>query len=368
MNILYLATHLNIGGITNYLLSLAKGLKAKNHNVYIASSNGELLLKFIQEGIVYIPIPIRTKQEFNVPKISISLFKLLKIIKAKNIDILHSNTRVTQVLGALLRHFCGKPHITTCHGFFRVRLSRKIFPCWGNKVIAISESVKEHLIRDLAVKEDNIRVIHNGVDIDKLQTPNSELQADVRQKLGLSEGPVIGIIARLSEEKGHKYLIEAMHRVRTKLPSAQLLIVGEGRMKEKLMNLTEKLDLQNNIFFVPSVSNTQEPLSIMDIFVLPSIKEGLGISLMEAMACGLAVIGSNVGGIKSLIQDGYNGLLVNPADTGQLANRILELIGEPKKRDYLGDNARIFIKQNFSQDKMIFETERLYLECLSAKD
>jgi glycosyltransferase involved in cell wall biosynthesis len=347
---------------------VARGLKTKGHSVYIASSGGELVSKFIQEGIVYIYIPIRTKQEFNLPKILISLFKLLKFIKDKNIEIIHSNTRVTQVLGCLLQKFSGKPYISTCHGFFKRRISRKIFPCWGNKVIAISEAVRDHLIKDFGVKEEVIRVIYNGFDVNRLQAPSSKLQADVRQKLGLGDGPVVGIIARLSEEKGHSYLIEAMPRVIGKFSSAQLLIVGEGRMREKLVNLTRTSGLEKNVFFVPSVSDTQEVLSIMDLFVLPSLKEGLGLSLMEAMASGLAVIGSNVGGIKSLIRDGYNGLLINPGDTEQLADRILELLGDHKKRDYLGDNARIFIKQNFSLSKMAQETERTYLECLSAKD
>jgi glycosyltransferase involved in cell wall biosynthesis len=105
----------------------------------------------------------------------------------------------------------------------------------------------------------------------------------------------------------------------------------------------------------------------MDIFVLPSLKEGLGLSLIEAMASGLAVIGSDVGGIKSLIQDGNNGLLVKPADSVSLSGGILELLGNAKKREYFGNNARDFISKNFSQEEMVTQTERVYLECASLK-
>jgi len=366
MNILYLTNHLNIGGISSYVLTLATGMKKRGHNVYIASSGGQLLPRFITEGIVYIPIPIKTKSEISY-KVLISKFKLLKYIKEKNIEIIHANTRVMQVLSCLIQRTLSKPYVSTCHGFFKKRFFRKIFPCWGNKVIAISESVKEHLIRDFQVKEEDIRVIHNGIDLDKFKIQDQKLKIDIKKELGLSEGPVIGIIARLSEEKGHIYLIKAMQEVITRIPQAQLLIVGEGRMRGKLVNLTKEMGLKKSVFFLPSVMDTQEVLSSMDLFVLPSLKEGLGLALMEAMACGLAVVGSDVGGIKSLIQDRYNGLLVRPADSRALSYAILELLQNPDKAKYLGTNARIFINQNFSQEKMVLGTEKVYSECLNVK-
>jgi glycosyltransferase involved in cell wall biosynthesis len=271
-------------------------------------------------------------------------------------------------LGALLHRFSGVIHVSTCHGFFKKRFFRKLFPCWGQRVIAISESVKEHLIKDFKVDEKNIAVIHTGIGIGKLKAESSKLEVEVKKKFGLSEGPVVGIVARLSEEKGHTYLIEAMKDVIAKVRQAQLLIVGDGRTKEALMNLTRTLGLQDNVFFIPSVRDTKDALTVMDIFVLPSLKEGLGIALMEAMSFGLAVIGSEVGGIKTLIRQGYNGLLFKPADTKALSQAILELLNEPGKREALGNNARDFINQNFSAEKMALNTEKVYLECLGAKN
>ncbi len=366
MNILYLTNHLNIGGISSYALTLAAGIKKRGHNVYIASSGGQLLFRFIREGIVYIPIPIKTKSEASY-KILISKFKLSKYIKEKNIDIIHANTRVTQVLSFIIQRTLGIPYVSTCHGFFKKRLFRRILPCWGNKVIAISESVKEHLTGDFKVKEEDIRVIHNGIDVEKFGVRSLEPRDDIKRKLGLNEGPVIGIIARLSEEKGHNYLIKAMQEVIARIPHAQLLIVGEGRTKGELVNLTKEMGLEKSVFFLPSVMDTQEVLSAMDLFVLPSLKEGLGLALMEAMACGLAVIGSDVGGITSLIQDRYNGLLARPADSRELSSAILKLLQNLDQAKSLGNNARIFISQNFSQEKMVLETEEVYLECLNAK-
>jgi len=364
MNILFLTNHLNIGGITSYVLSLATGLKKRGHNIYIASSGGSLLPKFIEQGMVYIPIPIKTKQEIS-PKIIISKMKLSKAVKKYGIDIVHSNSRTTQVLGCLLSRSVKIAHISTCHGFFKKRFLRRTFPCWGQKVVAISGQVKEHLIRDFRVDQKDIEVINNGIDLTKFQMPNPKSQMESKKKLGLSEGPVVGIVARLSDVKGHIYLIEAMREVLGRIPKAQLLIVGEGKMKKELVKSIKNLKIEKSAFFIPEVSDTKEVLSAMDIFVMPSLKEGLGLALMEAMASGLAVIGSNIGGIKSLIKNGDNGLLVEPTDVLGLTGAITELLQNPAKAESLGRAAQGFIKENFSQEKMVLETERVYLECLN---
>jgi glycosyltransferase involved in cell wall biosynthesis len=366
MNILYISNHLNVGGITSYLLSLATGMQKRGHNVYIASSAGDGLARFIEEGIIYVPIPIRTKQEAS-PKIILSMFKLSALIKKNKIDIVHSNTRTTQVLGCLLSRFCKVPHISTCHGFFKKRFFRKVFPCWGQKVIAISEPVKEHLSGDFKVDAKNIVVIHNGIDVDKFKSQNVKCKTEIKKAFGLGDGSVIGIVARLSDVKGHIYLIQAMRDVLDKIPNAQLLIVGEGKMKEELVKLVKSLDIGKSVFFIPEVNDTKDVLSVMDLFVMPSLKEGLGLALMEAMASGLCVIATAVGGIKSLIQDGYNGLLVRPKDAQQLSEAISALLRDGQKREYLGRNAQNFIRQNFPLEKMVRETEEVYLECLGVK-
>lgn len=366
MNIVYLTNHLNVGGITSYVLTLACGMKKRGHNVYIASSAGSLLPRFAEEGIIYLPLPLKTKSEIS-PKVFISRSRLLKYLRGKNIDIIHANTRVTQVLSFLIRSRLGAPYVWTCHGFFKRRFFRRVFPCCGDRVIAISGPVKEHLVNDFGVNEKIIRVIHSGIDIEKFSGSKEGPRTEAKRALGLSEGPVVGTVARLSEEKGHIYLIRAMRDVVGRIPAAQLIIVGEGRMKGELLKLVGSCGLGKSAFILPPAMQTPQVLAAMDLFVLPSLKEGLGLALMEAMASGLAVVGSDVGGIKSLIQDGYTGLLVEAADSAGLSSAILKLLQEPDKAKYLGDNARTFINENFSQEKMISQTEGVYAECLSAK-
>ncbi|MFH0790278.1 MAG: glycosyltransferase family 4 protein [Candidatus Omnitrophota bacterium] len=365
MNILYLTTHLNVGGITSYLLTLSEGLKKRGHNVYVAADSGELLPRFLDKGITYIPLSIKTKSEIS-PKVLISLVKLLPEIKKKNIEIIHANTRVTEVLACLAGYLTRRRFVSTAHGFYRKGLFRKIFPCWGARVIAISQQVKTHLMEDFNVKEEELRLINNGIDVDKFTVNSLQRTAGYKKIWGLGDGPVIGIIARLSDVKGHIYLIQAMKLVLEKYPEAQLLIVGEGKIKDELVSLIRKLKIEKQVFLLPNAADTKEALSIMDIFALPSLKEGLGLSLMEAMAMGIAVIGSNAGGIKSLIRDGFSGLLVEPRNYKQLSQAIIGLLDDPGKRKVFGENARVFIEKNFSQEKMVLETERMYIECLNA--
>jgi len=364
MNILYLTTHLNIGGISSYLLTLTAGMKQDGDNVYLASSGGELTESFSQIGVNFVPIPIKTKKEVH-PKVLVSMFKLAQLIREKNIDIIHAQTRVTQVLGRLLQINTGTPFISTCHGFFKHRFSRRLFPCWGDKVIAISQPVKEHLIKDFAVSREQIRVVHNGIDVKRFKESSSLDKLKSKIALGLEDGPVVGIIARLSDVKGHSFLIRAMKGVSEKLPKAQLLIVGCGKMFDQLQDLVGSLQIKDKVKFVPSVASTPEALAAMDLFVMPSLAEGLGLGLMEAMAAGLCVVGTSVGGIKDLIRDGQTGVLVPPKDTAQLERVMLELLQDKQNRDRLGRAAASFIAECFSCEKMVQLTKEVYTECVS---
>jgi len=357
MNILFLANHINVGGISSYLFTLASGLREKGHNVYLASGGGELLDKFASSGIKQIKVPLRTKKEVS-PGIIISFLKLRKEVKKHKIDLIHSNSRTTQVLGNLLSRYCAKPHIFTCHGFFKPKLSRRLFPCWGKLVIAISQEVKEHLISDFKLNENKITIINNGIDLHNFG--NFAGRQSFRESLGLGDAPLVGIIARLSDVKGHTYLFQAMQAVIKNFPSTKLLVAGEGKMKEVLVREAEDLAIKDNVLFLPQAAGTENVLAGLDIFVMPSLQEGLGLALMEAMAQGLAVVGSAVGGIKTLIKDAQNGLLVPPGDAVSLAEAISRLLGDKPMREKLGASARKFIIDNFSKEKMVSQTERAY--------
>ena len=366
MNILFLTTHFNTGGITSYILTLAKELRKKNHNVYVVTSGGNMVVKLSPLGIGHLTLDIRTKSELS-PKIYGNLGKLIRFIREKNIDIIHTHTRVTHVAGAILKRLTKKPQVTTCHGFFKPRLSRKLFPCWGDAVIAISEAVSEHLTEDFRLNRKKVFLIPNGIDLSDFPLIDEATKKQKRQAFNLCDEPVIGIIARLSDVKGHSILISAMQDVVAEIPRAVLLVVGEGKLEESLKKTVSELKLTNNIRFYPLVDKTTEVLPLLDVFVMPSLQEGLGLSVMEAQAMAIAVIGSRVGGIPSLIDDGKTGLLVTPGDTKALSRAIIELLRNKNKAREMGLAARKFIEREFSSDKMVEKTLDCYKQVLAGK-
>ena len=369
MNILLLANHLDVGGISSYLLTLAGGLTQRGHNVYLACEGGSLVHRFTAGGNRgFVAVPTRTKGEFNPLRLYKSMRILRRLVKEKGIDIVHSNTRVTQVLGELLAGSTDACHVSTCHGFFKKRLLRRIFPCWGKETIAISRQVADHLVRDLGVHEKNIEVIYNGIDLARFSGAALAARQSFRQLLGLGEKPLVGIIARLSDVKGHCYLIQAMPRVVRRFPEAKLLIIGEGKTESSLREQVRSLGIEQSVIFMPTAEDTAAALAAMDVFVLPSLQEGLGLSLMEAMASGLAVVGSAVGGIQDLLRQGENGLLVQRADADALATEIIGLLSDGEKRRRLGSAARKSMQEKFSQERMCLETERVYLKCVNKEN
>ena len=292
MNILLLTTHLNSGGITSYLLTLTKGLIERGHSVSIASSGGNTEADFRRLKANLLTLNIRTKSELS-PKIYWALSPLKRFAEENKIDVIHAQTRVTQVIGYWLKRLTKKMLVATCHGFFRPRFFRRIFSCWGDRTIAISEQVQEHLIKDFHVSLERIALVNSGVDTDAYKPASSAERSAIRKKYNFKDNdPLVGMIARLSDVKGQDILIQAMPKIIAALPSIKLLLVGEGKMEAKLKSLVANLDLGNSVQFLPIVNQTQEILSMLDVFVNPSRQEGLGLSIMEAQSSGLPVVAS----------------------------------------------------------------------------
>jgi glycosyltransferase involved in cell wall biosynthesis len=362
MKVLLLTTHLNLGGIGIYVLSLAKGLAQRGCDVSVASGGGNLVTLLESNSVRHFTVNVKTKSEIN-PKLLWAMAEIGKIIREHKIEILHAHTRVTQVLAHLLSKRMGIPYVTTCHGFFKTRLFRKIYPCWGDRCIAISEAVREHLVNDFAVKKETITVVHNGVEIEKFSPDRfSQAQKDkFKRNYGLkSNAPIIGTVGRLSPVKGQYYLILAMKRALKVIPTLQLLLVGDGPEKNRLANQVKKLGLENNVFFSPSTFDTSVPLSIMDVFVFPSIMEGLGLAIIEAQAMGLPVVASDVGGVYTLVKNGVNGFLVHPKEPKALAEATLELLKDKEMAKELGRQAKAQARQKFSLKQMVNSIEQVY--------
>lgn len=363
MKITLLTNHLNPGGITTYVLYLARGLKENGHIVKVFSRGGVGIEYLKKWGIEHIFINLFTKSEIS-PKIFFAKRKLLSIIKKERPDLLHSQTRITRVLAQFVSKKLKIPFVSTAHGFYKKRLSYRLFPYWGEKTIAISEAVKEDLMKRFNLKSEHIKVVYNGIDLAKFKPRQKNELEETRRKLRLGNGPIIGIISRVSEIKGHLYLIEAMNYVLKKFSQAQLLIIGEGDRKKNLVNLVRLKRLEKNIIFISSIDDTSLILPLMDVFVLPSLEEGLGIAILEAMASYVPVVATGVGGIPEIIKDGENGILVPPRDIFSLGKAVCNILENRELKNKFILNGRRTVEEKFDLRRMVKETAELYREVI----
>jgi lipopolysaccharide heptosyltransferase II len=355
-----LSTHLNMGGITSYVVNLGRALRKRGHIVIVASSGGDMAGELTRSGITHMHLDIKTKSELS-PKLVLALPRVLSFVKKNGVEVIHAHTRVTQVVACAVSRLAGIPYVTTCHGFFRPRLGRRLFKCWGDKAIAISDAVAVHLKKDLGVKDTDIELVYNGVDTERFGREfTEEAKYLLRKRLGLGEDRIVGSIGRLSPVKGYDHLIRALRHLRDRYSGIKLLVVGDGPEKERLEGLSRELGVEASVVFVPQDRDTPALLSVMDVFVSSSVQEGLGLSLAEAMASGRAAVATDVGGIGSLIRNNETGLLVRPEDSKSLAGAVSLLLEDDELRSRLGCNGRELVRKDFSIGAMADRIEAVY--------
>jgi glycosyltransferase involved in cell wall biosynthesis len=353
------ANHLNVGGISSYVATLSRGLAQSGHRVIVVTSGGELVPGLESPGIRHVPMNLGIKSEIH-PLLFLNLPRLLALLKEERIDVIHAQTRVTAMLAAAASKVSGVPYVTTCHGYFKSHMGRSIAPLWGRRTIAISRPVIDHLTQDLGIPAERIELVPNGIDVGVFRSISVDDRDTLRKKWRLGAGPVIGMIARLSDVKGHVYLIDAMAEVKKSYPDVKCLLLGDGPLEEALKDRAASRGVGDVVFFYPVVNRTAEVLGLFDIFVVPSVSEGLGLSAMEAMAAGLPVVASSVGGLLDLIKDGETGRLVPSKDPTALAGAIKDLLADRVAASRMGERAQAFIAANFSVEKMVAGTVGVY--------
>jgi glycosyltransferase involved in cell wall biosynthesis len=229
-------------------------------------------------------------------------------------------------------------------------------------VIAISGGVAEALAgRNVAPK--NLRVIPSGVDCERFAPPTAATRADARRRLGILPGDVaVGAVGALTPRKGHRLLISAIVLAQKGgAPDVRGFIAGAGPLAAELGAQVREAGLDYPVQILGALADPRDLLWAVDIFVMPSLKEGLGVAALEAMACGLPVIASNVGGLREVIEDGTTGRLVGPAEAPQLAQALSDLAHQPVARTAMGAAARRRAVASFSMAAMAAQTVDFYV-------
>ncbi|MBI4398436.1 MAG: glycosyltransferase family 4 protein [Candidatus Omnitrophica bacterium] len=366
MKILQLTTHLNIGGISTYVVNLARKLKQHHVEVVVGTSGGALTERLSAQQIEWIPVPLKTKNEMH-PKVFFSALKLAEIVRREKINLVHAHTRVAQVTAAILRRLSGVPYVTTCHGIYKRRLFRRLFPCWGARVTAISEPVRESLVNDFKVMKNQAILMPNGIDCAEFDREIARMDKQaLRRFYGLSgDGVVVGSVARMEKVKGLQYLIQSIPHVVSKHPGTKFLMVGDGKYREELVALANETGVRKHVVFHDAVESVVMPLGLMDIFVHPpTYEEGFGLCILEGMSASKPVVATNVGGIYMMVRENENGFLVPPHDPKALADRIVHLIEQPELRRQMGRRGHDVAMAQFSIDALTRRMIEMYEEVL----
>ena len=350
------------GGQISLLELLAHIDTTKFLPLVIVNEEGKLKKEIKKLGVECRIIPMPSLRELNLFPFFVGFWRIFNYARKKKIKLIHSNTSRAALYSGPAAKILGIPliwHVRIPHSD---NLLDRFLVLFSFRIIAVSRIVKRRFVW---LKKDTVETIYNGVDTRKFSPGMA--QDDLRKKFHIdSEDMVIGTVGRLSPEKGLEYLISAIREVVNVYPRTKVLIVGDGDEKYRL-SLQEKvkdLELSSHIFFVGFYENVPHILRCMDIFSLPSLTEGFNRSLLEAMACGLPVVATSVGGNVEIVQDGANGLLIPPSNPGALASAIAELLKDKEKARKMGLEGKLLVEENFSIDINVRKIEKLYLQIL----
>jgi glycosyltransferase involved in cell wall biosynthesis len=368
MHVLQLTSHLNVGGITTHVVSLSEALTRLGHRVVVGSGGGSLQQRVAEGGMTHWRLSLHTSAEFS-PQVAWAAWLLSRKLSRHPVEVIHAHTRVAQVVAHWLWKTHRLPYVTTWHGFYRRRVSRRWLSCTGLRTIAISEPVVRHLHDDFKVPAERIRLIPHGVDVSRFAQPVDPQDAQrLRKQLGLaSQGPVIGTVARLVASKGVAQLLEGFCHITASIPQAQLLVVGDGTQRRELERLANRLGVAGAVRFAGSLPHTRVALSLMDVFVfVPATQEGFGLSLLEAMASGLPIVAVRRGGGASwVLEESQVGLTVAPDDPAGLGEALLRCLSDPSYARQLGLQGFAVAKARYDLERMVSQVERVYAEVIA---
>jgi glycosyltransferase involved in cell wall biosynthesis len=360
MVILQVETSRGFGGQEEWVLCLSAALARKGHRVRIACCpDSPVSRKADQLGIPRWPLQVRNNLD---PK---AILGLLWIIRRDRVEVVHTHnvkaTWAAYVASHLSSIFFRRPILVRTR--YLVYRNRYSFPYshLSDRVVVVSPYLRDYLVKEKGIASSKVHIIPPGVDTDLFNTKAAT--PDARQELGIPQGvPVIGMVAFLRAEKGHRILIEAARIVLRYYPETRFLLVGSGQIEGSLRNLVEQWGMSERFIFTGYRTDVPRLLAAMDVFVLPSLREVMPISLMEAMAMERPAVASGVGGIPELVVNGETGLLVPPENPVALADGLLFSISHPSVCDTWGKNARKKIEGEYSLRHATDQTVALYKE------
>jgi len=391
--VLHIITRFDKGGSAQNTYLTLLGLKERNFQSYFVtglSLESEMkyaeikaqekdIQRLEQVGIEFILCPPLVRRT-NIIKDLNAFLDIWRIIKKISPEIVHTHSSKAGLLGRLAAKLARIPivvHTPHGHVFFGYfgPLKTKIFIILErlvsritHRIIALTNKEKEDYIKFRIANEDKFDVIYSGIELDKFKELSEDKKQNFVKELGIPEKSlIIGTVGRLVPVKGHEFLIKAAKYIISKYPEAFFVFTGDGPLEHNLKRQALELGINNNIIFLGWRSDAAKIISVYDIFSLPSLNEGMGRVLAEAMALGKPIVASNVGGIPDLVTHGKNGFLVPARNPEKLAKYIQILIEDKEKKEKMGQAGKEMAKI-FSKEKMVENIANLYEKLLAQKN
>jgi glycosyltransferase involved in cell wall biosynthesis len=357
IRVLQIITSLGIGGAERLVVSAAAGLPRSRFEQAICclADRGPLAAEAEGAGIRVFCVG-----EYPGVRHPLAFARLVRTIRAYRPTIVHTHLQAANLYGRLAARLARVPIVVaTEHNVYTGKARRYVaVERWlartTDALIAVSDEVRRFMTHQLGLAPSAVRIVPNGVTL--LAASPSQVAAIQARTGGASLR--LGTVASLTAKKGHEHLLRALALVRERGIGCSLVLAGDGAERERLERLRDELGLAGQVQFLGAVSNVADVLAAVDVFVLPSVVEGLPLALLEAMLAGKAVIATSVGGVPEVVRAGVNGLLVPPANPRGLADAIAALSESPEQRARFGAAARDTIERGF--------TESVYLESLTA--
>ena len=361
ISVLQLHASSGLYGGESVVLALSNALRDRGANVLVACVSmtwrpmPELGVKAREYGLPVEFVPMRHNLDVTV------IPKVRALLRAHRIELVHAHGYKSNLIGAGAARPDDIPVVTTNHLHpmmplndrklqFYGQLDMKVTSRFLGMTVAVSEDIKRRIIRD-GVPADRVTVIENGIDTNEFMPGRSG--SALRQSLGLaSDAFVVGSFARLTPQKAIHFLLDAIARLAAQGARPQVVIAGDGPLKQELLDHADKLGISDRVKFLGFRRDTKDLLAIMDVFTLSSVEEGLPMAMLEAMSAGVPVVTTSVGDIPKVIEHGRNGLLVRAGHADELADALHCLITDPAERSKLAAGGRDTVVRGFSQEAM----------------
>lgn len=374
--VLQVLPELNQGGVELGTIEIASELQKRGIKNFVASEGGRMEGELERLKVKHFTLPLKTK---NIFKMYLNSLRLAKIIKENGVTVVHARSRAPAWSAYWAAKKCGVHYMTTFHGTYGLgpRGIKKIYNrimTYGERVIAISNHIKEHIINNYGTNENKIRLIARCVNMENFDVENTSAERMIKfleENNIPADKPLVTLIGRLTNWKGQKLLIEALNKIKDMDFHCLLIGDDQGRTQytEELHDMIEKYDMEDRYTFIRHVSDVPAAMLVSDVVLSTSIEpEAFGRIAIEGQAMGRIVVASDIGGSKETVIDGITGKLFRSGDAEDLAKAIkwaLSLSSE--EREKIGANAIKNVKEHFTKQIMCDKTISVYEELINQK-